>query len=71
LYGSIGKSSRKMLSLQRGSHNGCPFHAVGLITGLPGSYCMIGDCLYDPDTEVQCPIYVKHKEILRRIELLC
>lgn len=40
----------------------CPFRQI--IDDEPSSYCMIGDCMFDPDDEQKCGILITHLKLL-------
>lgn len=42
----------------------CPFRRI--INGEISSYCMIGDCMFDPDDEKKCGIFITHLKFIRQ-----
>ena len=43
----------------------CPFRQKDEFTGEPLSYCMVGDCMFDPEEEYKCGIFTTHLKLLR------
>lgn len=42
----------------------CPFRRRSNLTNEPSSYCMIGDCMFDPKDEKKCGIFITHLKLI-------